>query len=521
MTQLSSLNDTDSPRAQATLEIALITAMMFVLGSGIPPAVNEAHYLAKARHFWDPAWCPTDPFLQSADAHLSFYWVFGWVAQLASFTAAAWIGRLVAWMLLAVAWQRLSWSLVPVRLVSILTCGLWLMLVDRGHMSGEWIIGGVEAKVFAYPCVIAGLVAMTQGRWRSCWIWFGAASALHVLVGGWAVVTAFFSWLLEPSNRKPPLRSMIPGLLAGGLLSLAGLVPAIQLSMNATPELRDLAAQTYVFERLSHHLQLRSFDPVLILRHIAMIGLFFALSWSLRTEPRFRPVWSFIVGSIGLAAIGSLVDLLAGTTIIGAKILRYYWFRPSDVFVPMGIALVTALWWLRLRSSRPQWSAYAICGLVALLVVSIGETSWRIGQNRVPAADRQGGIRDTSQWEQWKDVADWCTEHLPEDAIVLTPPDHQTFRWYSDRSEWVNWKDIPQDAQAISEWRQRRQLIDRLRQLVDEGRYQEANDAFQKIARQSGCKYVILRTPTMMPLDGFRPVYQNLNYLVLQAHDAS
>ena len=40
------------------------------------PGVNEPHYLSKARHVWDPQWCGRDLFLNSANAHAVFLWVF-------------------------------------------------------------------------------------------------------------------------------------------------------------------------------------------------------------------------------------------------------------------------------------------------------------------------------------------------------------------------------------------------------------------------------------------------------------
>ena len=45
-------------------------------------------------------------------------------------SAPAWVGRF-AWTLLAWAWQRLSWRLVPVPLVAVLSAALCVTLTDR------------------------------------------------------------------------------------------------------------------------------------------------------------------------------------------------------------------------------------------------------------------------------------------------------------------------------------------------------------------------------------------------------
>ena len=82
----------NNPRADrwtAAAEIMLIFLLFFLYAGWPPPDVNEAHYVAKAKHYWQPDWCPTDHFLASADAHLVFYWTFGWLTRLAPLASVA------------------------------------------------------------------------------------------------------------------------------------------------------------------------------------------------------------------------------------------------------------------------------------------------------------------------------------------------------------------------------------------------------------------------------------------------
>ena len=57
------------------------------------------------------------------------------------------------------------------------------------------------------------------------------------------------------------LLSMLPGLVVGGLLALLGLVPALALTWNESPEIVAEANRIYVFERLPHHLALLTMPP--------------------------------------------------------------------------------------------------------------------------------------------------------------------------------------------------------------------------------------------------------------------
>ena len=193
-------------------------AMFFVAGGAPAPHVNETHYLLKAKHYWDPSFCPGDLFLDSADAHLAFYWTVGWLTKWLSLAATAWVGRVAAWALLAVGWMRLSRAVTPRAWAAPLTALVWIVLVDNCDFAGEWVVGGligkggVEGKCFAYGFVLFGLAALAAGRWTTPWIWFGAAAAMHVLVGGWAVLAGLASGSPSRAPRAPRLRTLLPGL---------------------------------------------------------------------------------------------------------------------------------------------------------------------------------------------------------------------------------------------------------------------------------------------------------------------
>ena len=58
-------------------EIVLMTAIFAAAGAWPTPDTNEAHYLARARHSWDPSWGAGDFFLDSPEAHGVFYRLLG------------------------------------------------------------------------------------------------------------------------------------------------------------------------------------------------------------------------------------------------------------------------------------------------------------------------------------------------------------------------------------------------------------------------------------------------------------
>lgn len=324
------------------LESVLIFVVFAAHAGWAVPDSNEAHYIGKAIHYWNSDWIPNDPFLDSKDTHICFYITFGWTSLFLSPVAMAWVGRVLSWSLMAWSWGRLSRALIPVPWISVLSSAGLVYFIQSFHMAGEWVVGGIEGKSLAFPFIFFGLEAMLRNRWNRAWIFFGIASAFHVLLGGWSVVCAGICWFLLARIDRPKLFSMLPGLLIGGLCSLPGLWPALSLDIGASSESADMAHQIYVFQRLAHHLDPTSFSVAFLSRFTLLVLIWGFLCRANRTDAsvRFRVLNRFILGTLLLAFLGLFFGFgLKGNPSLSASLLRFYWFRMSDFAVPMGVAL--------------------------------------------------------------------------------------------------------------------------------------------------------------------------------------
>lgn len=491
-------------RERAAAEVGLIFLVFFIHGAWAAPDVNEPHYLSKAKHYWDASWCARDFFCNTLDAHQVFYWTFGWISLWLPLGAMAWCGRLLTWGLLAWAWRRLSWALVPGRLYAVLSAALFVALNDRCHMAGEWLIGGVEAKGFAYVLVLLGLEALVRDRWVWAILAFGAASSFHAIIGGWSVVAAGVVWLA--SRDRPPLVRLAPALFGGLLLALPGLASALALTWRVGADVVQEANRVYVCERLYHHLLPERFPPQFIVRHLLLIAAFVVL---LRFAPRttgFERLRSFVAAAVGMAAVGMTISLLVPVNLdLAAALLRYYWFRFSDVMVPLGVALVASAILRRWELTRPTWHAV---GLLLAMVVAGGHLCqsiwWRHLDPRPPADFALANL------EAWREVCDWAAAETEPDAIFLTPRLAQTFRWYANRGEVVNRKDIPQDAMSIVEWWRRNRLVYGSHS-EDSGMWQESlaelgSQRVRQLGEEFGADYVITSPYPVLNLERVGPI---------------
>ncbi len=474
------MKDGRKTNIRTIVEIALIFAVFWIQGAWPVPDVNEPHYLAKAAHYWNPDAFRGDSFTESADTHQVFDFVFGWLSLWLSPFAMAWTGRVVTWLLLAWSWQRLSAAIVPRAWFSPLTAALFVCMTERCHMAGEWIIGGVEAKGFAYVFVFLGLESLVRNRWNRALVLFGIASTFHVLVGGWSAVAAGIAWLWlstgakwlgrcrcgdgQPLAEPPPLRSLWPGIVLGLLLALPGLWPSLTLDVGVDPKTTAEAHRIYVFDRLYHHLTLVGIRSEFIWRLGVLWGFWLLLgpwskkAYSIEDKSECMPtadrqeclsslyrLRAFVAGAVVITLIGVALHLLLYVDRkLAADVLRYYWFRLTDVALPLGVALEGVA-----LINRVRWRRYGLIAAVGLAAYHLGD----MGVNRIfpPPAPRSHKLHD---YPAWLDVCRWVSEsgRIPPDARFLTPRLTQTFKWHTGRIEVATWKDVPQNARAIVEW---------------------------------------------------------------------
>jgi hypothetical protein len=526
------------PRASlrvAAFEVAWIFLVFFLFAGSPPPGVGESHYLPKAKHYWQPEWCAGDSFLESPDAHVTFNWTFGWVTKFVSMTAAAWIGRAITWLLLAWSWRRLSWAVVPRPLYALLSAGLMLLFLRNFHMAGEWIVGGVEAKGFAYVLVFLALEAIVRGSWRVAFLLAGAAGAFHVLVGGWTVVAIGLAWLASWKDR-PSLMSLIPALIGGFVLSLPGLLPALALNRGVPDEVTREASRIYVFDRLSHHLVFHEFEPIHQARYGLLLLAWLPLAWSMRRHAGERRLQLVIAGALVIALLGVLIDQssileaqfqgrsIAEYELRAAPLLRYYWFRMSDSLLPIGVALAATSWIARLHAAAPQRASWLLILAILAAAANIADVCYWRSQQRLPGAILQprptadsaqgwwfsqppasGRINSPSaaEWAaDWQAACAWIAENTPPDAKFMTPRGQQTFKWYAGRAEVATWKDVPQDAQGLVAWKEvLSELHPRDREHRLHGLAAFSDDVLIALAHKHGATHIVIdRTRANRPI---------------------
>ena len=415
------------------------------------PSVNEPHYLARAKHFWQPEFAPHDFFLNSSETHYVFYLTVGWLTNFASFGTTAWVGRAVALALLAFGWLKLSRSLGLTRWAPLYAAWLFLAMQSVGNFSGEWVVGGVEGKVFSYGLLFAGMGYWLNARPYRSAVCLGLAVSFHPIVGIWGIICGGFAELLRrigalrnPSPELIPWSKVFLAVVVVVVCALPGILPALQTLADATPKETRQGTYIHVFIRLRHHLDPLEFPLSAYLGY----GLLLALWLLIRpeTEPSANERWwtRFVLGSVLVALVGVALGWGPRPALempyfeFRQSLLKFYPFRLVDIVLPMAVALLAARVGMRwISQSGRRFALFAIVFVYAVFL---------------PSGNRNPSRMEPERLESWLATCEWVRENTPTDAVFFTPRSTWAFKWYADRAEYFAYKDIPQDAANVVEW---------------------------------------------------------------------
>ncbi|WP_191680596.1 hypothetical protein [Janibacter melonis] len=417
-------------------------------------------------------------------------------------TAAAVAGRALSYVLMAAALVALLRAMEVDRWLAIAPVGVFL--TAQSLVAGEWMVGGAESKALAYPAVVAA-VAAAAGR-RSGWsgLMLGASLSMHALVGVWAGVALVVGVALAGAREVRFRAHLAKGVarFAGGVVVTGawGLWAVLRTLLDGGEGYSGWAI--YVSFRVSHHVLPADWRINRDVPWQLWIGLavVIALVLLVRAAWRWRVVAGVVLASSGIFAAGLGIDAARRT-----ELLRFYWFRLADSWVPLATSLLAAgvlTWaWSRAAGSRGRLLLRAAAGLV-ILAMAGHLTSQVVDQRRRALAMEREHTASAERATQR-----WAATHLPDAAVVAADPGADT--WYADgdRAAFALYKASPQSARDVATWAERLRLLSgedvteggvtRRDLVVGHGRLDGA--ALEQLCRAGATHYVARRTKAPWP----------------------
>ncbi|MBV09357.1 DUF6798 domain-containing protein [Rubinisphaera sp.] len=491
------------------------------------PAVNEPHYMTKARHFWNPEWCDRDFFLSSSNPHLFYYVTVGWLTNFCSLHMATLISRLFGLLIFAIGWSKLARSLVPGFAAAHLAMALFLLLQASVNFSGEWVIGGIESKVFSYGFGFWGIGSLLRKQPVWAGILLGLSIAYHPLVGLWLVLGlifyALFANRFQHSKLIPLARHSILPAICLFITSLPGLWPALMVILDDAPAATKFAGDyLQVYQRLKHHLDPMEFEwwryAAYAVMTVALLLSYRFLSIrnqneSLESRTALRLLVGISLAALLFAFVGVLVGLrfVEPAQMLGltwrVKLLKFYPFRLYDLILPAVLAIVLTrvlIVWLTnseqdsLNLKRQSYLNFSLT--ISLFVVGI----------TLPFGDRNSSRMPTQMRQDWLAACHWIEQNTAEDALIVTPRHSWAFKWFAQRAEYVSYKDCPQESAGILEWNRRLtykynwSVESYTDEIIDE-------QDLARLAQETQAEYLIATDTGTVSVD---PIFVNSSYRI-------
>ena len=162
---------------------------------------------------------------------------------------------------------------------------------------------------------------------------------------------------------------------------------------------------------------------------------------------------------------------LSSTAALAADLLRYYWFRLTDVALPLGVALEgVGTGGLIAGMDATDNARHCNGGLrnclpavrVGWLALAILVAAFHLGDRAIdriaPPPPRSHRMAD---FEAWREACEWVADSgkIPPGARFLTPRLAQTFKWYTGHSDVATGRTCRRTPRAIVQWWDRIQDI--------------------------------------------------------------
>jgi hypothetical protein len=140
----------------------------------------------------------------------------------------------------------------------------------------------------------------------------------------------------------------------------------------------------------------------------------------------------------------------------------------------------------------------------------------------------------SADYPAWREMCDWIvhSQKIPPDAIFITPWLSQMFKWDTGHAEVAMWKDEPQDARGLVEWRRRIEELYASHLEPPASRWHRSptdlgTERVRELAAKYHADFVLVPVPVIIPPTAENPnppqpppplelpeVYRNRSYII-------
>ncbi|WP_152532055.1 hypothetical protein [Leptolyngbya sp. Heron Island J] len=441
----------------ATITLFLCLKFLFIRNMGL---VNEIHHLPLSRHFAEPTWLAQDIYYSEPPGYrVLFQILFGHLTTTVGFLATSIIGRILGYLSVAIGLWALARRLGIGLLTLLVAIGLFVYVRrPQGVMAGEWLLGGIEPKVFAYSALFMALSAMVAARYLWMTAWLGLAASFHALVGGWASIAVLLWLMWRRSDVLLDGRRWLAAIAIYGLTGVFALSAVLTQLLSPVEASSISPAYIYSFLRNPHHVNPLAWpmdEWWLLLAYLLVFGS--CAFYLLRAVPQDSKAaeltrhrtdfFCYVLCTLILFGAGILIAPLDRN----GQILQYYPFRVGDLMLALGAAIFLAL---TLEKLLWQHRRGAIA-ITLIILTAFGAEAVRFYSKGMEL--RMFPIEANGVNAEMVPLADWLKQNVPDGEIVISSPvKAAALPWLSDHPSVAKFRFVPSASSAdVEDWYER------------------------------------------------------------------
>jgi len=409
--------------------------------------------LPYAKAIYNEHWLENDWYLNlTIPYRFLFSYAIGFFADTFGVIQTIIYGRLVSYLLIAFSIFSL---LKPLKntfnsFLYFLSIVLFFTFFSFGNGAGEWMVGGLETKAFAYAFAILSLASFLRKKHQLGLLFSGLALSFHLLVGIYnlfCLLPLFLFYQKETNGFVNQILKASPIFLIAGAVGLYGIVYQFFL---VEENVSQLGWDIYVNIRVPHHLLPNHFPFETWIK----MGIFTVvnITFFLKSKQRALKLMSaYALFSVIISLIGLTIFFVFGAS----HYLKYYFFRYSDIMLPF-LTLMNVVSFLiehkeKIYSKNEKQLKYLV--LVLCLIFLIPKTNNFLTRSTASIAQLKAATNKDEA------MTEWVKENTSKNSVFIIPPSAQYFYINAERAAFVSWKHSPQSANDMVEWYDRLKLL--------------------------------------------------------------
>lgn len=421
------MNKKDSLKLFAFVVVITLFSL-FTIGYE-PVHSDETTYLSLIKYYNDPSLYSKDLLISETlpSLPLYFYWVAGKLSEVVDKDILFFFIYLLTRALLILSIFFLAYTLFENKVVAYLSVIALILIRGLFVLASYDILDRIVFPFFlAVPLLLFSLAFFIKERYLFSFVILAVAMYLHAITSIFLFLIYIFYFII---HTKKINRAVI----GSGILFILLSIPVIIKSLLS------VSSKSLSMDEWLNFLRLRVLEhffplswSIMVYTLFAVLVAMFLISFKYKPEKnKHEKVFAVFIGSLLLFLIGlAFTEIFPVKTIIQANFFRGMIIIRILAFVYIINYIVNVF------AKKENFANKTVAMGMAITLLSAAIVPMFVGAHIGPFNE----VDIEKSIEPWEEISIKAKEVTPKDSLFITPPFNLGFTYFSERSEFINWK---------------------------------------------------------------------------------